>query len=409
MQRCLFVIEDTIPLTPNFSGGASALAYSHFQLLANARVELSLLVLANDSEQSLFETYKSRYPNEWQYVQSQCRDWDIITIERDSRQNRPLRNMLDQIMDPSSPYGRISQKTRTKIKQLLDSTKPDFIWASDLGPSSIFAYNFPDTKVIYAHYDWKWKIKHHRRGRDGDTDLRWLVKRSLTRRHEESLVRKVAYSVTGSYTEAQEIERLGGHAVYFPTLYTPQEFPAITFDISKPRIVHLGGMQTTANRLGLRRFSQVVWPILTNGESSLPDLWVIGQLDGADAALQEWLDVNATCTGFVADLDDVMRPYDIHIVPWEYDTGTRTRIPLALSYGQVLVSTRASAACLPELKHNENAILVDNLEKMAWEIHDLLRNEDRRKHLGRSAYQVFINHYTQPALQPRFNEFIHGV
>ena len=177
-----------------------------------------------------------------------------------------------------------------------------------------------------------------------------------------------------------------------------------------PRIVHLGGMQATANRIGLERFLRVAWPKLKVQIKPKPELWVIGSLDGAPKTLQELLiQPGIVCTGYVDDLSSVLRPFDMHIIPWELNTGTRTRIPLILNYAQVLISTRAGAACIDELKHEVNCILVNDLKHMASEIKSLCNDDKKREAIGREGRNTFFNYFTLESQQPRFNHFIEDV
>jgi len=41
-------------------------------------------------------------------------------------------------------------------------------------------------------------------------------------------------------------------------------------------------------------------------------------------------------------LDEVLRPNDVHIVPYDQPTGTRTRLTLALNHRQVLLAHQNS-------------------------------------------------------------------
>lgn len=224
-------------------------------------------------------------------------------------------------------------------------------------------------------------------------------------------MRRVAGCVSGSTSEATEMRSLGASNVaYFPPTYVPIELSELSESVSSPRIVHLGGMQTTATRKGLKRFLEVTWPILCRGLDKQPEFWVIGNMEGAPKSLLGSLDqAGAVCTGFVKDLKSVLRPFDIHVVPWEHNTGTRTRIPLALNYGQVLVSTKAAAACFPNLRHDIDCILVDDLDCMTSEILDLLTNQQRRRRIGEAARKAFMENFTREALQPSFNEFLYDV
>ncbi len=137
---------------------------------------------------------------------------------------------------------------------------------------------------------------------------------------------------------------------------------------------------------------------------------MIGSLNGASPALLDKLSLaGAVCTGSVEDLTTVLRPGDIHIIPWEHDTGTRTRIPLVMNYAQVLVSTRAAAACIAELVPGKNCILVENLKEMAGQIVGLYSQPEIRKELGLAGRQTFEEHFTREALQPDFDRFLQAI
>jgi glycosyltransferase involved in cell wall biosynthesis len=166
-------------------------------------------------------------------------------------------------------------------------------------------------------------------------------------------------------------------------------------------------MNTVANRVGLQDFLDVSWPIICRKLSAPPELWVIGSLKGAPQTLLESLErAKAVCTGFVQDLSSALHLHDINIIPWGHNTGTRTRIPVALNYAQLVVSTKAAAGCLPELKTGEDCILVDDLAEMGREIVALLSDQPRRRKLASSGRKSFQRYYTCEAVQPLMNQFI---
>ena len=143
----------------------------------------------------------------------------------------------------------------------------------------------------------------------------------MLRKIEESLVRKVTACISASITEAKEIENLGCKIVrYFPPTFEPITFSKTIDEPLIPKIVHLGGMRTTATRQGLERFLDIVWPKCRLIVKS-PLLYVIGDLTGAsNSILAKLKKFNAYCTGFVEDLSHILKPYDIFIIPWEYNS-----------------------------------------------------------------------------------------
>jgi glycosyltransferase involved in cell wall biosynthesis len=160
-------------------------------------------------------------------------------------------------------------------------------------------------------------------------------------------------------------------------------------------------MGTTANRVGLERFFEVVWPAL----SQTAQLWVVGDISQATPPLARSL-AGANCTGFVKDLGAVLRPYDLHIIPWEQSTGQRTRMVQAFNYAQVVVAVRASVAGFPEAIDGQNCRLVERLDQMAEAVRELIDNPAERERLGRAARETFERSFTRHSLLPRYEAVI---
>jgi hypothetical protein len=115
-----------------------------------------------------------------------------------------------------------------------------------------------------------------------------------------------------------ELHNLGCRQVhYIPVSYEPVPWDSEAVQSAIPRMVHLGGMGTTASREGLERFFEIVWPRL---EGKRPELVVVGDTTAAPASLQTHLKA-VTSLGFVDDLREALRPFDLHIIPWEHSTG----------------------------------------------------------------------------------------
>ncbi len=104
-----------------------------------------------------------------------------------------------------------------------------------------------------------------------------------------------------------------------------------------------------------------------------------------------------------------MRPYDLHIIPWEYSTAQRTRLPMAFNLGQVVVAVRAGVAGFPEVIDGENCRLVDRLDQMGSVIKELLRDPEQRERLGNAARRTFERYFTRHALLPRYETVITSV
>ena len=406
MPCCLFLLEDG-PVSPNATGGGSALTYNRLELVANSGYEVALGVLSDRSRPGKLDQFMREQPAASDAVRAWCSSRHTIPLRRGARRRAPLRHALLAVTDLSRYFHRrIAEESITRLKQIIAEVRPELIWAEDWLAATLAVKAGPRLPIVYSHHDWMWRVKHFRHAEATGT-WKGRVKAWLRRRQDASVLRRVSGCVSASASEAAEARRLGArHATYFPITYAPAEVRTHAAE-GPPRIVHLGGMQTTANRLGLQRFLDIAWPVICQGPGSPPELWNVGSLgDAPEPLLASLKRVGGVNTGFVPDLSSVLRPYDVHIIPWEHDTGTRTRIPLVLSFGQVLVSTKAAAACLPDLRSGHDCLLVDNLEAMGREILALLPDAQRRRRLGRSAQSTFFSHFTRKAVQPRFDEFI---
>ncbi len=407
MTTCMFITLDW-PITPMAAGGTPALIYSHLELLAGAVDKIALIILKRDGLSRGFDAFCRSQPDTWNRISSWCRE--VHTVEINPTQEVPAMTsrVVASLLNPAlySYADLIESYGMVRLEQLVGEISPDFIWCEHLIPATLVQQIGLQCPVIYSHHDWRWKIKAHRSGASA-----WKVKQALkfwfSKRLEIQLVRRAAACVSGSQTELDEMRAFGArNLVYFPVTYAPVALPDEWPAAERPRIVHLGGMQTTANRLGLQRFLEISWPIISQQSRPVPELWVIGNLEGAPPVLMHALkQPNIVCTGVVLDLGPVLRPADIHVIPWEYDTGTRTRIPLVLNHAQVLVSTRAAAACIPELVHGQNCILVGDLLEMAWAVARLVCDPHEGLSIAEHGRASFLHSFTKHAQQPQFNLF----
>lgn len=407
-MRCLFIAEDW-PITPDSRGGMSPLIYGHLQLIIESGLDVNLVTLSREGYSKGFEEFKIDQKEIWGSIRKSLSSHQELKIGAISRKKAPF-TALKAILAHFPGYTLIpDKKTKQALSEIVLRVMPEFIWAEDLLATMLAVQTPIQRPIVYSHNDWKWRIKQHRTTKKTQ---KWYdhIKYRLRRRQEEKLVQEVAGCVAASASEAEEIRPLNRNVFFLPTTYS--SIP-ITNNISRDgdvRVVHLGGMQTTANRLGLERFLDVSWPLICQSLPCPPGLWVVGSLDGASNSLLLKLEqANATCMGFTEDLTTVLRPNDIHIIPWEYNTGTRTRIPLILNHHQVLLSTRAAAACLPELRHEQNCVLVGDLTQMADEVVNLVSDPLRRQRLAEAGRQSFERHYTREAIQPRFNQFLQNI
>ena len=283
-----------------------------------------------------------------------------------------------------------------QLNQLIRRHRPDCIWANHFAPAQLSALQ-RRIPFVYSHHDWLYKIKAMRIGCSVNARLRAA---------EERVSMAAAAVVSGSVVECEHLRKLRcNNTHYIPVAYQPVPLKLNQSNSDSPRLVHLGGLSTTANQRGLERFFDVVWPALWPNQ---PNIELIGDVDSCPPGLLTHL-AHAKCHGYVADLGSVLRPYDLFVIPWEHSTGQRTKLPLAFNFAQVVISTQAAVACFPEAVDGENCRLVEGLDEMADVIKELLHDLPQRERLGRAARQTFETSFTRQALLPQYQRVVASV
>lgn len=388
------------PITPHDRGGAAAVYYEQLASLQavaaaqNRRVHLWHVATA--AQRAAFDAWTRDDPSQWSAVQQLCASVTLTTLPARLTLWQKVQERLARRRTPG--YG-LWAGARTValpvLRRLLAERPIALIWAQHIWSAQLALWQRP-VPVIYSHHDWWYRVKQFRAAGRLDPALR---------AYEEQLARRATAVVSGSAVECAELTALGAQAHYLPVAYDP--VPLVwPVSLEEPRIVHLGGMATTATQIGLLRFVQTVWPALRLPRERF---WVIGDLTAARPPLPELLAQAAVAPGFVRDLSSVLRPGDLHIIPWEHATGQRTRVPVALNHGQVVVAVRAGVAGFPELRDGENCRLVEQLADLGPVLRELLGDAAQRERLSRAARAAFEAHFTRAALLPRYAAVVEQV
>jgi glycosyltransferase involved in cell wall biosynthesis len=394
MKKILFVVNAE-KISPNANGGAAVL-YSHLELLHTIGYEVILLAV---------EWNKSYHFRESDYQEVESFVSEILRIQIDpGKKSGKLKRVVQAIFNPVAfEYSFVNPKNIRSLQNIVKQKTIDLVWC-EWRWSAIWALETPlKIPKIYAHHDWEYKLALLRK----KPTLKKRFHTIQKKRVEMKLVKEMTACISGSRTETKEIEQISKqNALYLPTTYhsvssklTPKKHPSI---------VHLGGMGTTANRLGLERFIDVCWSDI---KKTIPNiqLLVIGSIKRAQPSLQEKLkDQNIKTLGFVKDLDSVLYPNDIHIIPWEHNTGTRTRIPVILNYRQTLVATKASVQCYPEIT-KENSVLCNDLDEMKEAIIHLYSDAEKLHLLADNGNQTFKDNFTLESQKNKLKQFLKDI
>jgi glycosyltransferase involved in cell wall biosynthesis len=101
-----------------------------------------------------------------------------------------------------------------------------------------------------------------------------------------------------------------------------------------------------------------------------------------------------------------MNPFDIVIIPYEHDTGMRTKLPLFFNYAQVVVATEASVAGSPEIKPGENCIILPGLEGFPEALIKLSQDAGLREKIGQHARETFESEFVLENQLPIYKQLI---
>lgn len=391
-MRCLYIVAHD-PITPNYKG-SSAVYYEHLASLSELGHEIHLWHYADEDNRREFNDVIADEPMVWSQVENMCSSINLTTFDSAAPWSSYLyHRVIKWWSGIQQPHPIERSVLLPQLLQLVEKIKPHLIWAQHF-ESTRLALMQKQVPVVFSHLDWLYRIKALRKSKKEDLSLQLA---------EEAVVRQAQGIVSGSKVECQQLRAVGGRNVF----YIPTAYEAISFNVLEPpspdvRLVHLGGLSATSNRIGLERFFDVVWPELATDKLAF---YVIGDVSKASPSLATRL-ASVKCTGFVPDLSAVLRPYDIHVIPWEFDTGQRTRLPVAFNFAQAVLATRASIGGFPEASHNGNCYLVDRLEDMVPVIRFLLENPGERVRLGRAARQTFENNFVRSVLLSRYEAVV---
>jgi len=393
LKTVLFVVNNS-KIDLNSSGGASVY-YSHVDLLHALGYKIILLA-TQWNDVSIF--------NDDDYNDVRDKIDTIVSYSVVKKKpNKGLKRLGEAVFNPTKfEYYFINNENKFFFEDIILKHKIDFVWAEwRWNAIMIAAFNLK-TPSIYSHHDWEYKLA---KLRSPNQNLNKRFHTYQKKRVEINLIKSVSGVVSGSYTETNEVLEHQKNALYLPTTYIN-----IESDIKPskfPRIVHLGGMGTTANRIGLERFITVCWSLI-KAEIPNVELVVVGKLKGASKNLLEIIhsDSQIISLGFVKELDAVLLPRDFHIIPWEFNTGTRTRVPVVFNYKQVLVSTKAAVECYPEVTV-ENTVLCDDLIDMSTKIVALYKSSDKGSEIAIEGKKLFKNHFTTVSQKENLKKFLH--
>jgi glycosyltransferase involved in cell wall biosynthesis len=283
------------------------------------------------------------------------------------------------------------------LQRAIDELRPDIVWAEHMVPFLLASHADFNGKIIYSHHDFIWKLQLIRRRKLKDWLLAWMLRKIQT-----EALRKASGIVGGSEKELAEATAIASSAKTFflPTIY-PFVRKTLEPESGKPdrikpvRIVHVGTLKATANKVGLGLLLAEILPLLRKAGVEYECL-LVGDLNNATADLQQLMkQPGVNYKGYVENLESVLMPYDIHIIPYDQATGTRTRLTLALNYQQVVLAHRNSVEGVKGLVDGKNCLLGMDSPDLARKVEFVYRNESRKREIADQGKQWYEENFRE--------------
>jgi len=168
----------------------------------------------------------------------------------------------------------------------------------------------------------------------------------------------------------------------------------------KKIIVFCGSMDWLPNEDAIAYYADKIYPHVAKIDKSIT-LAVVGKNPSTNLANLIKNIPGIKLLGWVPDIRPFLSMCKIAVVPIRIGGGTRMKIFEAMAMKKAVISTAIGAEGLP-VEHDKNIIIADNPKKFAQYICRLLKDEKKRKTIGRAGYNLVKTHYDWPNVSKVF-------
>lgn len=163
------------------------------------------------------------------------------------------------------------------------------------------------------------------------------------------------------------------------------------------KILLIGQLYSTSNRSGLPMFFEEILPTLERewGAEKF-EVHIVAKEEGLPGRFDKYRShPSLIFRGSLHHPDEEFLSADVLLVPVPARTGPRVRIIHGFSFGSCVVAHRANALGVPELRHDENALLADTGVGMARQVIRAAGDAALRDRLGKAGRLVYERSYTE--------------
>lgn len=182
--------------------------------------------------------------------------------------------------------------------------------------------------------------------------------------------------------------------------YTPMGtdlnlWPYLFQPVDPPRIAYYGGLGSEHNQKdALDCYYKImpdIWEKLPNAE-----FWIVGSNPPKSITDLPGKDARVKVTGFVENVQEILKSISIVLCPWSGTYGFRSRLIEVMALGIPVVAT-SDAVFGMDLKEGEGLFIRNNPEEMASAVLDLLSDQDLLRLQSRLAMSQTEINFSYPA------------
>jgi len=220
---------------------------------------------------------------------------------------------------------------------------------------------------------------------------------------EGRLIRKAQSVICVSASEAAKVNSRWHIATeYIPTVSAEAAAPLAAENLSGPaRFWFYGSSGATANKVMLDHIADKIFDLI---QVAIPgaEFHQVGQCDTYAPARIEWLQRHFTVHGFVENPANIFRRGDFCLIPYEHDTGFRTKLPELCGYGMIAAGYPATFACCPEMRDGYNCIIGANPAELVQKLAAAAADPTLRRKLTEGAIATRREAFSHAALLGRY-------
>lgn len=295
-----------------------------------------------------------------------------------------------------------TQTLRVEVAELAAKIQPDVVWADWIGAMPLVPRGIP---AIYSHSDFYYKI-FEVRGKAKRRRLRWPDRQRFKRlpQIEMSLCAKAAHVICASASEKEQLENVAQASTYIPIVGPNIPRPESVAH-QCPRIFLFGALFATSMKTAVQHLREEVWPLLDVSRTS-PEWHQIGKGDATSAKDWDWIRQKFICHGFVDDLSAMFRMGDASLIPYQENTGFRTKFISAAGHGVVNIGYEQTFRCAPEFTPGENCLAARTPREMAEMLNTYAGDLNLRRRLGEASRALYEDQFFFEAQLPKYSQVL---